>query len=48
MQKSLQVTFIFRDDTNPGNPQHLHEILKNELSAKGVKLEEDNTVDLRI
>ena len=48
MKKSLQVTFIFRDDTNPGNEQHLHQILKNELSAKGVKLEEDNTVDLRI
>lgn len=45
--KKLTVTFIFRDDTNPGNEQHLHQILKNELSAKGVKLEEDNTVDLR-
>ena len=45
--KTLTVTFILPEETNPGNEQQLHEVVRNFLAPKGVKLEEDNTVDLR-
>ena len=46
-EKTLQVTVHFKD-ANPGNDNHLREILRNYLTGKGVGMNNESDVWIEI
>lgn len=43
-EQTLQVTVIFRVKHNPGNENHLRQLLKHELIYRGLTVREDGTI----
>ena len=36
--QSLQIKIVFKVEHSPDSPEHLHEVLRNTLKAKGLEL----------
>lgn len=44
--QELVVTFICKVKHNPGSPDHLHQMLKSHLQAKGLTLLDNNVIEI--
>lgn len=44
--QEIVVTFKNKVKKFPGNPGHLHQMLKSHLQSKGLTLLEDNTIEI--
>ena len=44
--QEIVVTFKNKVKKFPGSPEHLHVMLKSHLQAKGLTLNEDNTIEI--
>ena len=43
---TLAITFIFKIEHNPGNENHLTQLVRSLLRGKGIVLKEDMTVEV--